>query len=71
MMWQILIVFRSHLSYLGKVVPRTGWEVMMFDVIADIHVGNVPQSQVVIGLLSFNELEMFCDDVCCCRMRTN
>ena len=48
MVGKVLIELRSHLSHLGKVVPRAGWKVMMLNVITYVHVRDVPPADIVI-----------------------
>jgi hypothetical protein len=36
---------------------------MVFDVVSKVEIGDVPPSDVVIGLLAFDELVVLCDDV--------
>ena len=63
-----LIVFWCYLSDFFEIPPRTSREIMMLNVIAKIEIWNIPPANIVIGLLSFDELIVFCDDMDSCRM---
>lgn len=71
MVGQVFIIFGGDFSYLFEVPPRAGGEIMMLDVIAEHEVRDVPPSNIIIGLLTFNELIMFCDDVDSSRVRSD
>ena len=43
----------------------------MFEVVAEIQVEDVPNANVIIGLLTYDELVVLCDDVDGSRMRTD
>ena len=52
-------------SELGKVVPGAGWEVMVFCVVAEVEVEEVPESKIVVRFEALCEFVVLCDDVDC------
>ena len=65
---KVVVVFWSNLSDFFKIPPGTSWEIMVLDMISDIHVRNIPPSNVVISFLSLNEFIVLCDDMDSCRV---
>lgn len=63
MIWKVFVKFRGDSSDLPQVVPWCIWEIVVFEVVAEIQVKDVPKTDVVIGLLAFDEFVVFCDDV--------
>lgn len=71
MVGQVFIIFGGDFSYFLEVPPRASGEIMMLDVIAEHEVRNIPPSNIIISLLTFNELVVFCDDVDSSRVRSD
>lgn len=71
MIWKVFIELRGDSSDFSEVVPRCIREIVVLEMVAKIEVEDVPKTDVIICLLSFDELVMFCDDVNSSRMRTN
>ena len=63
MVGQVLIVFGCYLSNFLQIPPRAGGKIMVFRVIPHVQIGDIPPSNVVIGLLPLDELIMLCDDM--------
>jgi hypothetical protein len=65
MMWQVLVPFWGCSSDGRQVVPWAGWEVMMFNMVAQIQVQNVPHSKIVVSLHSLSKFMVFGYDMNC------
>lgn len=71
MVRKVFVKFRSNSADLPKVVPWCIGEIVVFEVIAEIKVEYVPKTNVIVGLLTNDELVVLCDDVDGSWMRTN
>ena len=47
------------------------WEIVVFDVIAQVQVEEIPKTKVIICFLTFNELIVLCEGMGSCWVRTN
>ena len=70
-MRKVFIEFRGCSSDFGKVVPGTGWEIMVLNMITKIKIEEVPWAKIVICLHAFDELKVFCNGMGSCWMRAN
>ena len=68
MVGQILIVLGGYLSNFLQIPPRAGWKIMVFEVVAQIQIGDIPPPNVVICLLPLYKLVVFSYNVYGCRM---
>lgn len=60
---KVLVEFRSCCPDLGQVVPRAGREIMVFNVVSQIQVEEIPRTKVVISFHSFDNFEVLGDCV--------
>ena len=60
---EILIKFGGNLSELGELIPWDHREIVMFNVVAKVKVGNVEKSKVIIGVLISNKFIMFSNNM--------
>ena len=71
MVRQVFIELGCDSSDLPQVVPGRVGEVVVFEVVSEIEVEDVPKANVVVGLLAFDELVVLCDDVNGGRVRAD
>lgn len=71
MIGQIFIKLRGNFSDFFEVPPRAVREIMVFNMITQHEIRNVPPADIIVSLLTFNELIMFCDNVNGSRVWTN
>ena len=67
----MFIKFGCSCADLGEIVPRTSWKIMVFDVISKVQVEEIPESKIVVCLLSFYNFVVFSNGVDSSRMGTN
>lgn len=60
---QVLVKLRSNCSDLPQIPPRSIREVMVLQMVAQIQVEDVPDADVIVGLLPFDELVVLGDDM--------
>lgn len=68
---QVFVKFRSNSSDFSQIIPRGIGEIVMLQVISKVKIENVPKTDIVVALLSFNELVMLGDDVNGCGVGSN
>ena len=68
---QVLVELRRDSSDLPQVVPWGVGKVVVLKMVAQVQVENVPNANIVVGLLSFDKLIVFSDDVDGCWMRAD
>lgn len=66
MVGKIFVVLRGDLSDLSEIPPGAGWKIVVFQVVAQVDVWDVPPADIVIGFLALDEFVMFCDDMNSC-----
>lgn len=71
MVRQILVVLRSNLTNLTQVPPRTSRKIMVLQVVTQVQIRNVPPTDVVVSLLTLNELVMLSNYMNSRRVRTD
>lgn len=71
MVRQILVVFRSNLTNLTQVPPRTSRKIMVLQVVTQVQIRNVPPTDVVVSLLTLYELVMLSNYMNSRRVRTD
>lgn len=71
MVGKVFVEFRGDSSDFSEVVPGGVGEIMVLQVVAKVKVQYVPPSDVVICLLSLDELVVLSYYVDCCRVRTD
>lgn len=62
-MRQVLVPFRGCSSNSWQIVPRTGWKIMMFDMVSKVKIEKVPNTKIIIRFHSCHKFGMFCDCV--------
>lgn len=71
MIGQVFIKFRRSFSDFFEVPPRAVREIMVLNMIAQHEIRYIPPANIIISLLTFNELIMLCDNVNGGRMRAD